>query len=133
MPKKQSQLKVADHKTWYKRIVKGTMKILEGPRRHVISQASKEDLLHCLNLMSCKEPLEFDWNVNVYTSPQALRQPRVHSSEAGHLEGDDWKDGIDEDEDDDAERPTWARGEVHLIATEAPPWWALARCILFVN
>jgi hypothetical protein len=127
----KSKQKVAEHKEWYKRILKGTMKILEGPRRHVISQTSREDLLRCLDLMSCKETLEFDWNVDMYISPQPLRQPRVHSSETGHLEGDDEVKEETDDEDDDAALPTWTRGEVHLIGTEAPPWWALARFFCF--
>lgn len=62
------------------------------------------------------------------TTPKPLRQPRVHSSDVGHLEGDEKaNDESDEDEDDNAARPTWTRNEVHLIATEAPPWWALGR------
>ena len=102
--------KASEHMTWVKRIKKGTMKILEGDRRQMIPQNSKEDLLSCLELMSCKVELEFDWDIDMYIRPQPLREPRVHSSEVGHLEGDEKaNEDTDEDEDDDAERPTWTR------------------------
>lgn len=60
--------KATEHRTWVKRVPNGTMKILEGDRRHTIPQRSKEDILYCLDLMSCKQPLQFDWNIELYNT-----------------------------------------------------------------
>ena len=70
----------------------------------------------------------------MYTNPQPLRPPRVHSAEAGHLQGDEKApDESDEDMDDAPERPTWKCNEIHLISMAAPPWWTLARCASFCD
>ena len=107
------ELKAQEHNQWYKRVRDGTHKLLNGPRRHMIPPESQQDLLQCLELMACKEPLKFDWDITLYTTPTPLRAPRVQSATVGQLEGD------------------FSRPDLHLIATEAPPWWALARFAFF--
>lgn len=124
---KEKQFK--EHKTWVKKVEKGIHKILDGPRRHNMSDKSKKDLLQCLDLMWCKEELSFDWNLDLYINPPPLRSPRVDTDEVGELEGDKKVEEVDsdKDEDDGLERPVWRRKEVHIIATQVPPYWALAR------
>ena len=130
--------KIKKHRKLCSRVEKGVYKILSGPRAMVIPQTSQADLMTCLKLMKCETPLPFHWNTSLYVNPPELKEPRVPSADCGKLEGDDKEPQVsDEDEDDDAKRPEWIKGEVHLLATEAPPWWAVARfvyvCLLVLH
>jgi hypothetical protein len=79
--------------------------------------------------MACKQALPFDWDCSLYMNPPPLRRPRDPTDEIGFLEGDlkEEKCESSEEEEDSVERPIWTVGEAHLIGTEAPPFWALAR------
>jgi hypothetical protein len=115
------------HANWVKKVRKGVFKILEGDRRFLISDVAKEDIIQCLDLMGCSQPLPFDWDCTLYTNPPVLRRPRGPTDEIGILEGDLREEENSEEEQDAVERPKWTVNEVHLIGLEAPPYWALAK------
>jgi hypothetical protein len=126
---KAKEKQAMQHMAWVKRVEKGIHKIVEGPRRIKMNEKSKHDLLLCLELMGCKDTLQFDWKLELYTNPPALRSPRIDNDDVGLLEGDSREEvNTDEEQEEDGiPRPNWTRKEVHIIAVEAHPYWAMAR------
>lgn len=114
------------HKTFLKRVRKGTVAMLEGHRALLIPTESKDDLMSCVELMESPLPLKFHWNTGLYTHPGPMKAPRVQS-DIRHLQGDNAVDDVSTDEDDDANVPKWQVRQVYLISTECAPWWAIAR------
>jgi hypothetical protein len=116
------------YRTWAKGVSAGVHKIIAGSRGQlIISEENKTDLETCCKLLECKQELVFNWNISMYTHPQALGPPRNPSREVGHLQGDYNEPSDDEEQYDLCERPKWSVGEVHLVALESFPHIAVTR------
>ena len=123
------------HAQWVRRISEGITKILGGFRQTIFSEQNKKDLLKCVELMQDTRPMKFHWDTSIYDNPP---QPSSSSSRVEPLapnaaslaerkqEEVDSGDDVDDDYGE-VTRPQWMPGYVHVLKTEASPYWALVR------
>jgi len=87
---------------------------------------SVRDLQQCIALLKNVEPLPFDWDVSIYVDVVHHEpQPRCASLTIPHQESEN-SDDDDSEHEDILACPLWAITPC-IIATEAPPFWAVVR------
>lgn len=127
---------VVAYRAWAGQVSAGVCQIINGQR--IIPVPSQLDLCRCLNLLAGEDPLPFDWDIDMYTNPPALKPPRLATASVGSQPGDKVHNECENSDDDDegldaVARPLWTIGEVHVVKLPAPPHWTMARfCKNFV-
>ena len=135
-----TEVKKAEYRTWAQRVNHDVSEIINGRRSYQMTNGAKNDLCACMNLMDAKEPLEFDWDIELYTNPSVLKAPRVPTEKLGSIpmekpykDCDQPDDDYDDDDLDPVDRPDWNIGEVRILKLATTPFWGMARYIHTAN
>lgn len=121
------------HTAWVKRVSHGIKIILQSERPASFSRRPQAvgDLNKCLGLLRNREPTPFAWsNVDTLYMSYAVATDRrpaalLPNVTLEHVEDDDDEEGEEVYAYD--ERPRWQLSDICIMATEAPPFWAMVR------
>ena len=125
------QATVQEFEEFTDKVTKGVTRILQSERGQRLSEIEQLDLCTCMTLLESKDELAFDWDINIYRNPPALKTARVATDKVGTLLGDEEYGRTSDDDgseyDNDSERPQYILNEVYLVRLSATPYWSLGR------